>query len=66
MICRHVERDGHRMTFISEHRPLHDYTEALADAGFVIERLREVREPAPSDKWHRMPLFLHIRAVLGR
>jgi SAM-dependent methyltransferase len=64
-LTRHSERDGHTMTFVSEHRPLHDYTEALADVGFVIERIREVTEPDPSDKWHRIPLFLHIRAVLA-
>lgn len=57
------ERDGYIMTFHSEHRPLQTYTDALADAGFVIERLREVSEPDPADKWHRIPLFLHIRAL---
>jgi SAM-dependent methyltransferase len=57
------ERDGFTMTFHSEHRPLQYYAEALADAGFVIERLREVGDPDPDDKWHRMPLFLHIRAA---
>ena len=51
------------MTFHSEHRPLHDYTDALADAGFLIERIREVGDPDPADKWHRVPLFLHLRAV---
>ena len=57
------ERDGFTMTFHSEHRPLHDYTDALADAGFLIERIREVGDPDPADKWHRVPLFLHLRAV---
>ena len=57
------EKDGHVMTFHSEHRPLHDYTDALADAGFAIERLREVGEPGADNKWHRIPLFLHLRAV---
>ncbi len=37
-------------------------TEALAEAGFVIERLREVTEPDPSDKRYRIPLFLHVCA----
>jgi SAM-dependent methyltransferase len=55
-------RDGLVMTFHSEHRPLRDYTDALADAGFVIERLREVTDPDPSQKWHRIPLFLHVLA----
>jgi SAM-dependent methyltransferase len=57
------ERDGFTMTFHTEHRPLRDYTDALADAGFLIERVREVTEPDPADKWHRIPLFLHIRAI---
>jgi SAM-dependent methyltransferase len=34
-------RDGMTVTFHGEHRPLQACTEALADAGFVIERLRE-------------------------
>ncbi len=57
------ERDGLSMTFHSEHRPLNDYADALADAGFLIERIREVGSPDPEDKWHRIPLFLHWRAV---
>jgi len=57
------ERDGFTMTFHTEHRPLRDYTDALADAGFLIERVREVTEPDPANKWHRIPLFLHIRAI---
>ena len=51
------------MTFHSWHRPLQAYTEALADAGFLIERIREVGDPGPADKWHKIPLFLHIRAL---
>lgn len=58
-----VARDGLHMTFHSVHRPLQDYTEALADAGFLIERLREVTNPDPANSWHRMPMFLHVRAV---
>jgi SAM-dependent methyltransferase len=58
-----VESDGFTMTFHTEHRPLQDYTDALAEAGFLIERMREVGEPDPADKWHRIPLFLHVRAV---
>jgi SAM-dependent methyltransferase len=60
------ERDGYVMTFHTEHRPLQDYTEALAAAGFLIERLREVTEPDPSDRWYRIPLFLHMRAIRRR
>jgi SAM-dependent methyltransferase len=62
-------RDGLEMTFTSVHRPLEAYTEALADCGFVIERLREPRLPdhalrrEHSGRWQRIPLFLHLRAV---
>jgi SAM-dependent methyltransferase len=63
-ITTDVERDGYGMRFESEHRPLQDYTDALTTAGFLIEALREVRDPHPDDKWHRIPLFLHIRAAL--
>lgn len=55
-------RDGRSMTYHGIHRPLHAYTEALADAGLVIERLREHSSDDPGDKWHRIPLFLHIVA----
>jgi SAM-dependent methyltransferase len=64
-----IERDGLTMTFTSVHRPLEAYAEMLADAGFVIERLRERTYPehalysASSRKWLRIPLFLHLRAV---
>ena len=63
-----IERAGLRMRFESMHRPLEDYVEALAGAGFLVERLREhgvpehaVRE-ARDRRWQRVPLFLHMRA----
>jgi SAM-dependent methyltransferase len=62
-------RSGLNITFVSAHRPIQAYTEAIANAGLLIERLREpavpdhvVREP-PSRRWQRLPLFLHLRAV---
>jgi SAM-dependent methyltransferase len=64
----HLERDGLTMTFESLHRPLEQYTAALAENGFLIEALREpsVPESAITEererRWQRMPLFLHIRA----
>jgi SAM-dependent methyltransferase len=65
-----VARDGLEMTFVSEHRPLQAYTDALADAGLLIERLREPAMPEEalaserSRRWvERLPLFLHGRAV---
>jgi SAM-dependent methyltransferase len=59
-----VERDGLQMTFTSVHRPLQAYVDALADAGFVVERLVEVPDSTdpPGDRWQRIPLFLDVRA----
>jgi SAM-dependent methyltransferase len=62
-----VERGGLSMTFHSQHRPLESYFSALADAGFLIETLREPKIPdhaVISDggrRWQRIPLFLHLR-----
>ncbi|HEX9480537.1 MAG TPA: class I SAM-dependent methyltransferase [Solirubrobacteraceae bacterium] len=67
-----VERDGVRMVFEDAHRPLSDYTGALADAGFVIEQLGEprlVEDGAPGtalEKASRQPYFLHLRCRLSR
>jgi SAM-dependent methyltransferase len=63
------ERGGLAMRFVSRHRPLQTYTEGLATNGFLIERLREPKQPdSPFDaehapRWRRIPLFLHLRAV---
>ncbi len=59
------ERDGLRMTFASEHRPLQVYADGLAAAGLVIERLAEIADSSapPGDRWQRMPRFLHLRGV---
>ena len=61
-----VERDGLTMEFCSLHRPLAAYASELAGAGFVIETLDEVTDPDPTDKWSRIPLFLHLIARLDR
>jgi SAM-dependent methyltransferase len=64
-----MRRGGLDITFVSEHRPLEAYTEALTSAGLRIERLREPRLPEEAvtvprnRRWQRLPLFLHIRAV---
>jgi len=65
-----VERDGVRLTFHSEHRPLEAYARATEAAGLLIEALREavpsdqVAERDPKDRrWQRIPMFLHMRAV---
>jgi SAM-dependent methyltransferase len=63
------ERDGLAMRFVSRHRPLQTYAEALAASGFLIECLRE--PPLPETgfngeagrRWQRIPIFLHLRAV---
>lgn len=64
-----VEREGLEMTFESEHRPIGWYFDALAEAGFLVERLREtdhpdqaIREPR-NLRWQRLPYFLHVRAI---
>ncbi len=61
-----VERDGLRMTFLDQHRPLEDYFRALEEAGLLVERLREIPDTSDDEgaaRWRRVPLFLHIRAV---
>ncbi len=61
-----VVRDGVEMTFVSAHRPLSSYTDAIADAGLLIERLAEPVPPehaAETGRSKRVPLFLHLRAV---
>lgn len=64
-----IARDGLEIEFVSCHRPLQAYTEALTRAGLVIERLREPALPehgltrAHSGRWQRIPLFLHMRAL---
>jgi SAM-dependent methyltransferase len=64
-----IRRDGLDITFVSAHRPLEAYAEALADAGLLIERLREPAVPEEAvavprnRRWQRLPLFLHMRAV---
>lgn len=63
-----VERDGLAMTFHGRHRPIEAYVAALAEAGLLVEALREPGVPdhaIASDsgrRWQRLPLFLHIRA----
>jgi hypothetical protein len=46
-----VARDGYRLTFHGEHRPLEAYSRALEAAGLLAEAIREARlspESAPS------------------
>src|SRR5438105_7178852 len=63
-----VERDGIRMQFRDDHRPISSYSEALERAGLVIESLREPipdldHASRPSVAQHRrLPLYLHVKA----
>lgn len=65
-------RDGLEMTFVSEHRPIQAYVDALGQAGLLVERLRETDVPDSaitrprSRRWQRLPLFLHVRALRPR
>jgi SAM-dependent methyltransferase len=63
-----VQRDGLTMNFVWIDRPLSFYTEALANSGFVIERLREPRPAAETVTRHPAlasardaPFFVHLR-----
>jgi hypothetical protein len=64
-----IERDGLRMTFNSDHRPLQAYFRALERSGFVVEALteptvdeRSIAQRADRARWRRLPLFLDLRA----
>jgi hypothetical protein len=68
-----LDRDGVRLTFHSEHRPLETYSRALEAAGLLTEAIREVRAPDQvvardprARRWQRIPLFLHLRATKAR
>ena len=63
-----VVRDGLEITFVSAHRPLQAYTDAVNNAGLLIERLREPLVPEyaitrpTGRRWQRLPEFLHVCA----
>jgi ubiquinone/menaquinone biosynthesis C-methylase UbiE len=56
-------RGGLDMTFHSCHRPLGGYFSALEAAQLLVERVAEVTDPSANSRWHRIPLFLHLRAM---
>ena len=59
-------RAGLTMTFRGWSYALEEYARAFERAGFLIERIAEPRPDgsiADLERWHRLPLFLHIRAV---
>ena len=51
----------HELDVPSFHRPIEGYSRALEDAGFLMERLREL--PTQRRAAGRIPIFLHVRAV---
>ncbi len=63
-----ITRDGLDMTFHSRHRPLESYSRALEAAGLYTDAIREQPMPSSpplserSQRWTRVPLFLHLRA----
>ena len=63
------EREGVQIEFASIHWPLEGYSRALEAAGLLVEQVREhpfPRELHRSDaaeRWRRVPLFLHVRAL---
>jgi SAM-dependent methyltransferase len=61
-----VEHDGLRMRFRGWRYPLEGYVGALTAHGFVVEALREPRpreDRGEGDaRWHRVPMFLQLRA----
>lgn len=68
-----VEKNGLHMNFVGINRPFETYTQALCDAGFVIEQLREPRpDPASIERVPELavaahaPFFVHLGARLTR
>jgi len=68
-----LERDGLRMTFVCEDRPLSHYFAALESASLLVEALREpvpdrehVADCPSMERWTRRPFFLQLRAVKPR
>jgi SAM-dependent methyltransferase len=57
-----IEKDGIVMTFTSDHRSLEGWLGPVAEAGFVLERVREIPGTHRSRR-QRIPLFLHVRAL---
>ena len=58
-----VERDDLPMRFTSVHRTAETYARLLEGSGFAIERIREVGDPDPASRYHRVPLFLHLTCL---
>jgi ubiquinone/menaquinone biosynthesis C-methylase UbiE len=66
-----LERGGERLTVHDTHRPLQEYLDGAADAGFLVERIVEpmpdedyVAEVPEAAHWRERPGFLHARCWL--
>ena len=46
---------------VSDHRSIQDWSHLVEATGLLVEAVREVGSPEPTDRWHRIPLFLHLR-----
>lgn len=57
------ERNGLTITFRGWCYSLGDHSQALEDAGFVIERIREPVNALEDPRHDRVPLFLQLRAL---
>ncbi len=58
-----MERNGLRMTFVSMHRPLGAYVSACAEAGLLMEAMREFgTKPVP---WLLTARFVKLTAATG-
>jgi ubiquinone/menaquinone biosynthesis C-methylase UbiE len=61
-----LERDGLAMVFHSYHHSLSGYFAPLEQNGLLVEAVREPPTPPGvmrTERWTRLPLFLHVRAV---
>ena len=54
-------RDGAWLPRVAYHRTISTYVNALADAGLVLERLREVPVADQSPVWREVPQVLYMR-----
>jgi SAM-dependent methyltransferase len=52
-----LARDGHEITFHSNHWTIEDYSRAFETAGFLMSEVREIYDDE-NPRWRRMPLFL--------
>jgi hypothetical protein len=61
-----LARDGLEITLVRERRPIQDYVDALADAGHLVERLRETDVPDAGIVWAATPALAAHSALPAR